>query len=560
MKASKYILSLLSIFIALSNYAQMPMLSNQGVLLSVKDNAFMAVHGNVLNSNNGEFHNSETIHLFGDWENNADNEAFISSGEGIVTMRGNNQTISGNDITRFYELRLENIGTKFGRNIDIYVDGFLILNDRELNMDSNVVHVFNPDAQNAIQSGLNNNFGFISAVENGGLVRLTDSQSEYPFYVGSTNGVNRFRPIHVQPADATLNAYRVRLANTDPNNENYDRTFKDFEICDINPFFYHRMARTEGNSAANLKFFIDNNSEGNYNALTNWSLLAWREKSSATSTGNLYGLNQLNIDSLVYDFSNFPFALANSSPAIELIAPLSPFCSNESLELEASGNFTSFNFFIDSLLEQSGTTTFYSGQISTGQYPVWVSGINANCGRTSDTVWIQVLQSPTVAVSADTIIVEGSSATLYATGADFYDWTPASDLSCNVCPFTNANPLQTTIYSVRAENIDGCIDTASVTVEVKSDVGQVLFIPNVITPNNDGYNDSWRIENIQLFPSNRVLIVNRWGDIVYQSDFYNNDWDGSFGGGLLPSGTYYYILDLGQGWGIFKGDVTIIRK
>jgi gliding motility-associated-like protein len=78
--------------------------------------------------------------------------------------------------------------------------------------------------------------------------------------------------------------------------------------------------------------------------------------------------------------------------------------------------------------------------------------------------------------------------------------------------------------------------------------------------NNDGYNDSWRIENIQLFPSNRVLIVNRWGDVVYQSDFYNNDWDGSFGGGLLPAGTYYYVLDLGQGWGIFKGDVTIIRK
>jgi gliding motility-associated-like protein len=88
----------------------------------------------------------------------------------------------------------------------------------------------------------------------------------------------------------------------------------------------------------------------------------------------------------------------------------------------------------------------------------------------------------------------------------------------------------------------------------------VLFIPNVITPNNDGYNDTWRIDNIQLFPLNRVLIVNRWGDVVYQSDFYNNDWEGNFGGGLLPAGTYYYILDLGQGWGIFKGDVTIIRK
>jgi gliding motility-associated-like protein len=191
---------------------------------------------------------------------------------------------------------------------------------------------------------------------------------------------------------------------------------------------------------------------------------------------------------------------------------------------------------------------------------VWVSADNGICGRSSDTILVEVFQAPTALASPDTIIVEGTAATIYASGGDFYEWSPALQLGCNLCPTTSANPTQTTLYTVRVESIEGCVDTASVLVEVKSDVGQVLFIPNVITPNNDGYNDSWRIENIQLFPSNRVLIVNRWGDVVYQSDFYNNDWDGSFGGGLLPAGTYYYILDLGQGWGIFKGDVTIIRK
>jgi gliding motility-associated-like protein len=70
---------------------------------------------------------------------------------------------------------------------------------------------------------------------------------------------------------------------------------------------------------------------------------------------------------------------------------------------------------------------------------------------------------------------------------------------------------------------------------------------NYVSANDDGYNDTWRIENIQLFPSNRVLIVNRWGDVVYQSDFYNNDWDGTAtnaGGGGLPDGTYYYVIQI----------------
>jgi gliding motility-associated-like protein len=544
----------------LSNFLfAQPMLSNQGALISIKDGAFVAVHGNTMNDNGGLFDNSDTLHLFGDWENNAGNEGFNSIGEGVVTLRGENQTISGDNITRFYELRLENSGVKFGRSIDVYVDGFLKLNDRELNMDTNVVHVFNTDAINAVQSSLNGNFGFVSALGNGGLLRHSSSTDEYVFYLGSTQGVNRFRPIHISPNDNNANAFRARLANTDPNNEGYDRSQKVFEICDINPNFYHRIARTIGNSPAGLKFFIDN-TDGTYNGLAHWQALQWNEETSISNIGNLYGLTALTGDSAVSDFSSFPFALANLSPEIDLNAATNPLCSNIPLSLEAEGSYSNFSFIIDSLLLQTGSSNTYNGPLTAGFHPVWVTADNGICGRTSDTILVEVFQAPSAVVSPDTIIVEGTAATLYASGGDFYDWSPALNLGCNSCPTTLANPTQTTAYTVIVESIEGCTDTANVVVEVKSDVGQVLFIPNVITPNNDGYNDSWRIENIQLFPSNRVLILNRWGDIVYQSDFYNNDWDGSFGGGLLPAGTYYYVLDLGQGWGIFKGDVTIIRK
>ncbi|MDC0231394.1 gliding motility-associated C-terminal domain-containing protein, partial [Aureispira] len=88
----------------------------------------------------------------------------------------------------------------------------------------------------------------------------------------------------------------------------------------------------------------------------------------------------------------------------------------------------------------------------------------------------------------------------------------------------------------------------------------ILFIPNVLTPNNDGFNDTWFVKNIHLFPKNAVTIVSRWGDVVYSTNNYQNNWSGNYGSGLLPSGTYYYILDLGGSWGVFKGDVTILRE
>ena len=97
-------------------------------------------------------------------------------------------------------------------------------------------------------------------------------------------------------------------------------------------------------------------------------------------------------------------------------------------------------------------------------------------------------------------------------------------------------------------------------VDVRQNINNVIFIPNVLTPNNDGFNDTWYIKNLHLFPNNDVTIVSRWGDVVYKSSNYQIDWEGRFSGGLLPAGTYYYILDVGGNWGILKGDVTIIRE
>ncbi|MEN8119226.1 MAG: Calx-beta domain-containing protein, partial [Bacteroidota bacterium] len=92
-----------------------------------------------------------------------------------------------------------------------------------------------------------------------------------------------------------------------------------------------------------------------------------------------------------------------------------------------------------------------------------------------------------------------------------------------------------------------------------------IIIPEGFSPNNDGINDSFTIKGIESYPHNKILIVNRWGNKVFEAEPYNNDWDGkntkgiSVGSDDLPEGTYYYILELGNSNKIIKGYIYLNR-
>jgi len=83
--------------------------------------------------------------------------------------------------------------------------------------------------------------------------------------------------------------------------------------------------------------------------------------------------------------------------------------------------------------------------------------------------------------------------------------------------------------------------------------GTDLIIPEAFTPNGNGKNDLWIIRGLAAYPDNKVTIFNRWGNKVYEAAPYNNDWNGvsnsdlAAGGSRVPSGSYFYILDLGNG-------------
>lgn len=94
------------------------------------------------------------------------------------------------------------------------------------------------------------------------------------------------------------------------------------------------------------------------------------------------------------------------------------------------------------------------------------------------------------------------------------------------------------------------IDTNSANNQDSATVSpNCLKIYNEFSPNDDGQNDFFYIDCIERYPNNQLEIFNRWGNLVYYQKGYKNTWDGKEEGSAktLPEGTYFYILDLGDG-------------
>ena len=107
------------------------------------------------------------------------------------------------------------------------------------------------------------------------------------------------------------------------------------------------------------------------------------------------------------------------------------------------------------------------------------------------------------------------------------------------------------------QNRHGC---DSLVVLLLSVLSPQVVIPEGFSPNGDGINDVFVIKNLELYPNNRILIFNRWGNTVFTAAPYRNNWDGRTNAGdLLPAGTYFYILNLGDGSKEKTGYVFLAR-
>jgi large repetitive protein len=99
-------------------------------------------------------------------------------------------------------------------------------------------------------------------------------------------------------------------------------------------------------------------------------------------------------------------------------------------------------------------------------------------------------------------------------------------------------------------------DTAVVRVRIPCDAIKVY---TGFSPNGDGRNDFFVIEGLDKYPEHQLTIYNRWGNQVFDAKNYKNNWAGTFNNQHLPDGTYYYILDKGDGTTKLYGWLQIQR-
>ncbi len=136
-------------------------------------------------------------------------------------------------------------------------------------------------------------------------------------------------------------------------------------------------------------------------------------------------------------------------------------------------------------------------------------------------------------------------------------------------PNAGFSGTDTFVYQVCDDGNPALCANAEVSIIIDPVFGQDLIYPNPgFSPNGDNVRDAWKIENIEAFPSNEVKVFNRWGNLVWEIKGYDNNskqWFGESNNGIIigdkkvPDGTYFFLIDLGDGSKPRSGYIIIKR-
>jgi gliding motility-associated-like protein len=234
-------------------------------------------------------------------------------------------------------------------------------------------------------------------------------------------------------------------------------------------------------------------------------------------------------------------------------------CNGESIQLTGETNGTGI------WIDDSGTLNIINNNLSIAtpfeltEYSFAASNLGFS---DTATIHIDVLPVPDIVAGEDVFIKTTTDVQLSASGGTTYAWSPAASLSCDDCPNPVASPNGTTSYIVIGTDDYGCSDSDTITVYFEDEIECNLDAVNTITPNGDGINDVFVINGLENFNNHKLTVINRWGDTVFESLNYNNDWQGTYNDRPLPAGTYLYIIVVNTNSGLcnLKSTITIIRE
>ena len=137
-----------------------------------------------------------------------------------------------------------------------------------------------------------------------------------------------------------------------------------------------------------------------------------------------------------------------------------------------------------------------------------------------------------------------------------YLWTPATYLSDNTVVSPICSAPDDITYTLKLTGDGGC----SVSKDIFVLVLKPPKAPNAFSPNGDGINDTWKIQQLERYSDATVDVYDRYGQLIYAAINYTIPWDGrNKSGKPLPIGTYYFIVNPKNGKPVISGSVTIVK-
>ncbi len=235
-----------------------------------------------------------------------------------------------------------------------------------------------------------------------------------------------------------------------------------------------------------------------------------------------------------------------------LIKGSMPICSTDSVVFEALGG--------DSLVWNiDGDNNAQKAFKTTGTY--YFTAINKGKCSSVDSVQVFAYTPTNIITNPDTVIFRGRQVNLYVKNAAFnIKWSPSEFLmgDSTLNTVKTAQLIDSIRFYVTALDSNGCPDMDSVTIKIIDP--PLVKIPNIITPNGDNENQTWNLIDIpDLFLYN-IVVSDRQGKRVYESENYKNDWAATdMNGNELPHGVYFYYMKNRQTNQLYRGYIQVIR-
>ncbi len=198
------------------------------------------------------------------------------------------------------------------------------------------------------------------------------------------------------------------------------------------------------------------------------------------------------------------------------------------------------------------TTTKYDVKVCT-----W------GCCRDTNIMTLNIIPGPSGKVYSDTTVASGTPVQLEVVFDPgpfrVLSWSPTTGLSCSTCPNPIATVDYTTKYVVTLQDYStSCTVKDSVTIDI---FNCNIFVPNIFSPNGDGYNDYLYVRSLCL-KNMDFAVFDRFGNKVFETRNQGTPWDGTYHGKAMDMGTYMWYLNavLEDGTNIVKsGNVTLLR-